>query len=57
MQEILKGNFQVKNPVVFREDEKGTKSFDEEYRKRVLASIGGSMVFMERTILVWEGDR
>ena len=56
MQEILKGNFQVKNPVILHEEE-GTKSFDEEYRKRVLSSIGGSMVFMERTILVWEGDR
>ena len=56
MQEILKGNFQVKNPIVFQEEEAG-KSFDEEYRKRVLASIGGSMVFMERTILVWEGDK
>ena len=56
MQDILKGNFQVKNPVIFQKEE-GAKSFDEEYRKRVLASIGGSMVFMERTLLVWEGDR
>ena len=56
MQELLKGNFQVKNPVVLHE-EKTNQSFDEQYRKRVLASIGGSMVFMERTILVWEGDR
>ena len=56
MQEILKGNFPVKNPVVLQEEDT-EKSFDEEYRKRVLASIGGSMVFMERTILVWEGDK
>ena len=56
MEDILKGNFQVKNPVVLQEKE-AEKSFDEEYRKRVLASIGGSMVFMERTILVWEGDK
>jgi hypothetical protein len=56
MEDILKGNFKVKNPVVLHEEEQG-KSFDEQYRKRVLASIGGSMVFMERTMLVWEGDR
>ena len=56
MEEILKGNFKVKNPVVLHEEDTD-KSFEEEYRKRVLASIGGSMVFMERTILVWEGDR
>ena len=56
MQEILKGNFQVRNPVVLPEKD-AQKSFEEEYRKRVLASIGGSMVFMERTMLVWEGDR
>ena len=55
MQQLLKGNFKVKNPVVLAEN-KQKETFQEEYRRRALASIGGSMVFMERTTLVWEGD-
>lgn len=38
-----------------KEEKKG-ETFQEEYRRRALASIGGSMVFMERTTLVWDGD-
>ena len=53
--ELLKGNFKVKKPVVLQEDNR-KPVFENEYRRRVLASIGGSMVFMERTRLVWEGD-
>ena len=31
-------------------------SVKEELRNRALASIGGSMVYMERTDLTWEGE-
>ncbi len=54
-EEILKGNFKVKNPVKV-EDKKENTSIRQELKKRVLASIGGSMVYMERTDLVWDGD-
>ena len=55
MEELLKGNFKVKKPVVLEESD-NKPAFETEYRRRALASIGGSMVFMERTRLVWEGE-
>ena len=55
-EEILKGNFKVKKPVKLEENQEEI-SVKEELRKRALASIGGSMVYMERTDLTWEGDK
>lgn len=52
--ELLKGNFKVKNPIKV---EKKSSSVHEEYKKKALASIGGSMVYMERTNLTWDGDK
>ena len=54
-EEFLKGNFKVKNPV--RLDEEQQESVKKEFKKKALASIGGSMVYMERTDLTWEGDK
>ncbi len=54
-EQFLKGNFKVKNPVKV-EEEKKAPSFQEEYKKKALASIGGSMVYMERTNLTWDGE-
>ncbi len=53
--QLLKGNFKVKNPVKI-DEEKKSLSFHEEYKKKALASIGGSMVYMERNNLTWNGD-
>jgi hypothetical protein len=53
--QLLKGNFKVKNPVAAVEKTEGT-SFQEVYKKKAMASIGGSMVYMERTNLTWDGD-
>jgi hypothetical protein len=55
-EQILKGNFKVKNPIKIDQEQKPS-SFQEEYKKRALASIGGSMVYMERTNLTWDGDK
>lgn len=52
---LLKGNFKVKNPVNIGKIENST--LREELRKKALASLGGSMVYMERTDLTWEGDK
>jgi hypothetical protein len=52
---ILKGNFKVKNPV--KVDDQKKQSIQEEYKKKALASIGGSMVYMERSNLTWDGDK
>ena len=57
MDEILKGNFRVKNPILLNEkqgEEKATLT--DQLRKRALASLGGSMVYVERNQLMWEGD-
>ncbi len=53
MDEVLKGNFQTKRPVSPEENKKD--SLKEEFRKRALASLGGSMVYVEREILNWDG--
>ena len=55
-EQVLKGNFKVKNAVKI-DDQNKVPSFQEEYKKKALASIGGSMVYMERTNLTWDGDK
>jgi hypothetical protein len=55
MSELLKGNFTVKNKVKIQEDTQEADS-NSEYRKKALNSIGGSMVFVERNKLFWDGD-
>ncbi len=57
MDEILKGNFKVKKPVELTEEKADQKdSIKEQLKKRALASIGGSMVYVERKKLNWDGD-
>ena len=57
MSEFLKGNYEVKKQVRERPGKKGTsKELSEELRQRALASISGSMVYVERTELAWDGD-
>lgn len=58
MDEILKGNFKVKRPVKL---EKGKKDkgnrLKQELKEKAMASLGGSMVYMERDLaFTWEGD-
>lgn len=56
MSDLLKGNFQVKHKVVVNEERDEAADFKSEYRKKALESIGGSMVFVEREKLFWDGD-
>jgi hypothetical protein len=56
-EDILKGNFKVKRPVVTQsEDADKKESIAEQLRKRALASLGGSMVYVDRNHLTWNGD-
>lgn len=57
MSDYLKGNFQVKRPVqeAPKTDDAKT-SFKDEYRRKALSSVGGSMVFVEMDQLVWDGE-
>ncbi len=60
MNEFLKGNFAVKKPVdeasAEATDKDPAQTLADKLRKAALASIGGSMVYMERTELTWNGD-
>lgn len=58
MTDFLKGNFKVKRPVQEIPEGKGTgpDSFKEDYRKKALGSVGGSMVFVEMDKLMWDGE-
>ncbi len=55
-EELLKGNFKVKNPVKVEKQAK-SEPVHEQLRKRALASLGGSMVYMERKNLTWDGEK
>lgn len=55
MEEILKGNFKVKNPVIAKE-ETTKESIAQQLKKRALASLGGSMVYVDRDHLTWDGN-
>lgn len=56
MDELLKGNFKVKKPVKLAEEGAEKKTVREQLRNKAIASIGGSMVYMERTDLSWDGE-
>ncbi len=53
--EFLKGNFVTKNSVKM-DEVLPADSLKEEYKAKALGSIGGSMVYMERKKLSWDGD-
>jgi len=59
MSSLLKGNFKVKRDVEVQESASAEESFDAEFKEKVLSSIGGSMVYVERKLLLWdeEGDK
>ena len=59
MSDFLKGNFTVKKPVVEAPAVPGNEKQElaEKLKKQVLTSLGGSMVYMERTGLMWDGDK
>ncbi len=54
---VLKGNFKVKKPVEFDPNaKKATESLTDKLKTRALATLGGSLVFMERDKLTWDGE-
>lgn len=54
MNELLRGNFDVKHKVELTEEKDEAAELVNEFRTKALASIGGSMVFVEREKLFWE---
>lgn len=57
MSELLRGNFQVKNDVIVDDVVDEKTSFNNEFRKKAMESIGGSMVFIEREKLFWDESK
>ena len=54
--DILKGNYKIKKKIQEKEisiDEQ--EKLKEELKERALASLGGSMVYVERDKLFWDG--
>lgn len=51
---MLKANFDPKAQVKADEPQPDAKA---EYRKKAIESIGGSMVFVERQTLFWDGEK
>lgn len=61
MNDILKGNFQVKCPVEpekkeIEKEESRHETISKELKKRALGCLGGSMVYIEREKLTWDGE-
>ena len=59
MSDFLKGNFKVKNEVVETKTEtekSASEILAEKFEKAALSSIGGSMVYVKRTNLTWNGQ-
>lgn len=54
MSELLRGNFDVQREVKVVETKDDAAEFKNEFRKKALESIGGSMVFVEREKLFWD---
>jgi hypothetical protein len=51
MTNLLKGTFDLDVKII--DDEDNSK---DEFNKKAKASIGGSMVFLEKKKMVWRGD-
>ncbi|WP_031436945.1 hypothetical protein [Methylobacter tundripaludum] len=54
MSELMKGNFEVKRKLDVPDVSDNSADFKNEFKKKALESIGGSMVFVEREMLFWE---
>ena len=51
MTKILQGTYDLDIKIIDDED-----SSKDEFRKKAKASVGGSMVFLEKKKMVWRGD-
>lgn len=53
---ILKGNYTAKNNPEVDDQNDSEVSFENEFKKKAIENIGGSMVFVERKKMLWDGD-
>lgn len=59
MSEFLKGNFKVQRPVTEKAPapDNQQQAFKDEFRRKALQSVGGSMVFVEMDQLSWDPEQ
>ena len=56
MSDFLKGNFETVRKVTESSLESKGNDLESRFRKNALGCIGGSMVYVERTALEWDGE-
>ena len=60
MPAFLKGNYTVKNKpdnqASSSVETSNSENLERELKERALASLGGSMVYVDRTELEWDGE-
>lgn len=56
MSEFLKGNFKPAKNIDADREKKKEDSIEQQLKKEALNSIGGSMVYVERTPMEWDGN-
>ncbi len=54
MNELMKGNFKVKNKVKDEEQENSTNELEEEFEMEALKRLGGSIAFVSKKKVIWE---
>lgn len=56
---LLKGNFKVKREVKDAPAEAllGAEAIAQQLKQRALANLGGSMIYVDRTVLDWDPDQ
>ena len=58
MTKYLKGNYRVKKEVKEQENQETSKAdtLKEKFKKRAIETVGGSMVFIEKDLMFWDGE-
>lgn len=54
MNKFLKGTYDIEKVIVGTHETE--TSVEDDFRKKAINSIGGSMVFVERNRMVWDGN-
>jgi len=54
MSKFLKGTYDIEKEIIEQIDSEA--SLEDEFRTKAINSIGGSMVFVERNRMVWDGN-
>ena len=56
MKEFLKGNYQLERVIEDTDDADGAGATDE-FEKKALSRLGGSICFVSKKGFVWKGER